>query len=257
MASSNKPLSARSLALLAMYRGQYRRATDYLREAILINASQKAFLSEARNELFLATALRAMGKAGESAIALERAASRIKETTGQVWLTTRIGVDYARAGSADRSRPLLDKARAEADVTDPQQSSDIHRLEGEIACARGGCVQGLELLLLADQENHSPLTAESLAHAYQVRKDTAKAISAYEVVAGMSSRSLGWEAQQAWLDAQFWLADAYARTGAPGKAVSTLDQFLTRWSEGDPDLPMMVRAKRLRAVLSDGGSAAK
>jgi len=250
MAASNKPLSTRSLALLDMYRGKYRRAIARLHEAILLNQSAKVPLSEARNQLFMAAALEAIGDARESTAALERAAGCIRQTTGQVWLAARIGIEQARRGAVDKSTQMLAKAQAEAEPTNPQQSSDIHRLQGEIELARGRRDRGIELLLLADRENASPLTAESLARAHRLSHHTDEALAAYASFLAMEHLSLGWESQQGWIDAHYWLADLYAQRGDARRALPLLDDMVARWKDADPDLPMLKRASELRTRLT-------
>ena len=151
----------------------------------------------------------------------------------------------------DKSARVLAKAQAEAEPTNPQQESDVHRLQGEMELARGHGEKGIELLLLADRENHWPLTAESLARAYRLGKDLNKAIAANEALVAMQDRSLGWEAQQGWLDAHYWLADLYQRLGNAQKARTLTDDMLARWKDADPDLPMLKRVLQLRTQLGD------
>ena len=249
--SSNRPLSTRSLALLDMYRGKYRRAVDRLREAVLLNQAAKVPLSESRNQLFMATALEAIGDTKGSLGALDRAITCANETTGQVWLVTRIGIEYARRGAMDKATRALAKAQAEAEPTNPQQGSDVHRLQGELELARGHGEKGIELLLLADCENHWPLTAESLARAYRSDQDVNKAIAASEALIAMHDRSLGWEAQQGWLEAHYWLADLYQRVGNTQKARTMTDDMLARWKDADPDLPLLKRVLQLQTQLGE------
>ena len=249
--SSNRPLSTRSLALLDMYRGKYRRAVDRLREAVLLNQAAKVPLSESRNQLFMATALEAIGDTKGSLGALDRAITCANETTGQVWLVTRIGIEYARRGAMDKATRALAKAQAEAEPTNPQQGSDVHRLQGELELARGHGEKGIELLLLADRENHWPLTAESLARAYRLDQDLNKAIAANEELIAMHDRSLGWEAQQGWLEAHYWLANLYLRLGNTQKARTMTDDMLARWKDADPDLPLLKRVLQLQTQLGE------
>ena len=250
LAGANRPLSTRSLALLDMYRGAYTSAVERLQEAILLNQSAKGVLNEARNQYFLASALAARGDARRSLAALDRAVICANQTKGQVWLVTRIGIEFARRRALDRAAALLAKALAEADLTNPLQASDVHRLQGEIELARGAdAARGVERLLVADRENHVPLTQEAVARAYRLTHDRDKAITAYESLLAMHDDSLGWEAQRSWLEAHYWLASLYADRGLAGKALPLLETMLDRWKNGDPDLPMRLLAERLRLQL--------
>ena len=66
----------------------------------------------------------------------------------------------------------------------------------------------------------------------------------------MHDRSPGWEAQQGWLEAHYWLAVLYQKCGHHQKALGSLDDLLARWKDADPDLPMLKRATGLRAELA-------
>jgi eukaryotic-like serine/threonine-protein kinase len=250
LAASNKPLSTRSLALLDMYRGKYKSAIERLRDAVLLNRSAKAPLSESRNHLFLATAFEARGDINGTRTALEKAAECLRELKGQVWLPTRIGIGHARAGALEQAEQLLRKARSESEPANQQHSSDLHRLEGELALARGDRQKGVDLLLLADRENHSSLTQESVARAYRSSGDTDKAVAALEALLRMHDGSLGWEAQQGWLEAHYWLAALSQRSGNPRKALDLTGDMLARWKDADPDLPMLKRVIRLRSQVT-------
>ena len=57
LATPSKPQALRSLALLDLYLGKYRDAKAKLTEALLLNVSGKALLSEARNHLFMSILL--------------------------------------------------------------------------------------------------------------------------------------------------------------------------------------------------------
>jgi tetratricopeptide (TPR) repeat protein len=250
LAASNKPQSTRSLALLDMYRGKYKHAIERLHEAILLNRAAKVPLSESRNQLFLAIALETYGDQNGTKTALQEAAACLRHEEGQVWLVTRIGILHARSHALDEAEQLLKKAKAEAEPTNPKQSSDIHRLEGELAFARGDRNRGIVSLLLADRENHGPLTQDSVGRAYRLNDDLGKAITAHEALIAMHQSSLGWEAQQAWLEAHYWLAVLYQRRGDPQKALTLIDDLLARWKDADPDLPMLKSATRVRSELT-------
>jgi tetratricopeptide (TPR) repeat protein len=250
LAAGNTPLSTRSLALLHMYRGQYRKAIERLREAVLLNQSAKVPLSESRNQLFLATALEARGDRKGSAAAVERAAACLRAEVGQIWLASRIGTAFARQGAVERARAVLRKCEAEAQAGNTQQSSDLNRLRGETAWASGEREQAREFLRVADAENHTPLSQESLARAARLGGQTEDAIAAYEALLAMHDLSLGWEPQQLWIEGHYWLAELYRRRGDTTKAQALLDSFLLRWKDADPDVPMLKNASDLRAQVT-------
>src|SRR5206468_9234755 len=59
--ADKKARGNRSLALLEMYRGRYAKAAGYLRDAIRLNHTNGANVSEFRDHLYLARALEAVG----------------------------------------------------------------------------------------------------------------------------------------------------------------------------------------------------
>jgi tetratricopeptide (TPR) repeat protein len=250
LTTPSKALATRSLALLDMYRGKYRNALERLQEAILLNQSDRASLSESRNQFFCAQALEALGKPQASLEALDRSAAAWSATTGQAWLGSRIAIAFARGGRLDKATQLMGKIRAQTDVSNSRQASDVHRLEGEAQIARGVTEKGIELLLLADRENHSSLTQESLARAYRVSGNIDRARPAYDAIIAMPNLSLGWEAQQGWLDAHYWRATTDERSASNGEALRIIDRLFVLWKDADPDVSTLNAAKRLRTRFS-------
>ncbi len=247
LATSNKPLSTRSLALLDMYRGKFRSARERLQEAIVLSRANKSLLSESRNHLFDAIALKAQGNHNECLGALDKATKCMSGTAPQVWLAARIGIAYSRSGAIQKALHILDKAQKDAEVTNPQDRSEIHRLQGEIELARGNFTKAIEFVTLADREHHSQLTAESSAFVYRIANDRDKAIAAYETFIRMPN--LGWELQQEWLDAHYWLASLYQQHGEKERAIALLEKLLMLWKEADPDVPILREAKTEYAKL--------
>jgi tetratricopeptide (TPR) repeat protein len=144
---------------------------------------------------------------------------------------------------------VLRKCEAEAQVGNIQHSSDLNRLRGEIAWASGAREQALQFLRVADTENHTPLTQESLARAARLGGDTNNATTAYEALLAMNDRSLGWEPQQSWLEGHYWLAGLYGQRGDTVKARTVLDALLQQWKDADTDLPLLKSASYLRTRL--------
>lgn len=233
-----KPTALRSLALLDLYQGKYRDARSNLQQALLSNKAEKALLSEARNHIFIYILLQGMGDQVESQRELDAATGCLESLPPQVWMTSRIGVGYARGRSVDKAARILDKIQKLVNPNDSIQTGDLHRLEGELELARGNKARAVELLQLADRENHSPLTVESLARAFEISGNTDEAVTAYETVVDMSNDAAGWEPQQDWLGAHVKLAKLYLGRNEIEKARKILGQFLELWKEADPGLPL-------------------
>jgi len=63
------------------------------------------------------------------------------------------------------------------------------------------------------------------------------------------NRSLGWEAQQRWLEARYTLAQDYLALGQRDQARKTIESLLQIWKDADANLPLKQKALELRASL--------
>ncbi len=250
LATPSKPSALRSLALLDLYLGKYRDAKPKLAEAILLNVSQKSLLSEARNHLFMAIVHEGEGDPVGIQRELDKAARCLETLPPQPWLSARIAVGYARGRNVEKAAGILGKVRKDTNPNDPAQNSELHRLEGEVEFARGNQARGLELLALADREQHGPLSVESLARAQRLAGKTGEATGSYEIFLDLRGRSDGWEPQRSWFQAHGQLASLYIARKEPEKARRVLQELLDLWKDADPDLPVYKEARRLLGVGS-------
>jgi len=85
-----------------------------------------------------------------------KAARCLEVPAPPVWLGVRIGIGYARAGATPQAARLLNIVREHTDLKSAQDSSELHRLEGELELARGKSRHALDLLLMADNEYRGP-----------------------------------------------------------------------------------------------------
>jgi DNA-binding winged helix-turn-helix (wHTH) protein/tetratricopeptide (TPR) repeat protein len=246
-----KPQALRSLALLAMYEGRYHEAKGRLDEVIQLDTSPKELLRVSRNHLFMSIVMEGMGRRAELVAELNRAARGLEVPAPPVWLGVRLGVAYARAGATPQAARLLNIVREHTDLKSAQDSSELHRLEGELELARGNSRRALDLLLTADNEYRGPFTAESLARAYRVTGDNIRAIGSYELLLGMKDASLGFEPQQNWISAHYWLARLYASQAEKLKAKKLAEALLGMWKGADSDLPLLRNTVRLTRELAD------
>lgn len=247
---ASKAGGLRSLALLDLYEGKYASARDRLDQAVQLSASKKFFLNESRNSLFLAIALDGQGRRAASLAALDRATRMAAQANAGVWLRSRIAVAYARHGSARAAGDLVDGMRGNVDPQSAEQRSDLHRAEGETLLAQRQPDRALAALTLADNERRSPFTVESLARAARLRGDLEAAIRHYRGLLDMKDGSLGFEPQQDWLGARYWLARAYFSRGEANSARETLAPLLETWRDGDADLPLLHDARQLASRLA-------
>ncbi len=247
LAAGNKSAALRSLAMLDMYEGKYRQARQRLEDAILLNSSAKAALSESRNHLFLSMLYEGQGRRAESAAELARAVEDMYASGSAPWLAVRIAIAYIHLGDINRALGLLELARKNRDLNSPEQRSDMHRLEAELELVRGNYPESLRKFVLADNEYHTAFSVEGLARAYRMSSNTDRAVTAFEQLLGLKGESLGFEPQQQWQAAHYWLAKLYLSRGETQKARDMLGALLGIWRNADADLPLLRDAVRLMA----------
>jgi eukaryotic-like serine/threonine-protein kinase len=88
--------------------------------------------------------------------------------------------------------------------------------------------------------------------AYLQLRDGAQAVSAFEAAKRSrsgASMSVGTALPPYWAQVQLGLARAYAMVGNKPNAKKAYDEFFTIWKNADPDLPMLVAAKKEYAAL--------
>lgn len=239
---------SRSLALLELYKGRHREARTRLQESILDNEAAKRALNAARDHLFMSIVMDGQGNWAGRLGELDKVAKYLPEIGPKVWLGARLGVGYVRAGALHKAAQALEIVRKN-NQQNSEDSSNLHQLEGELELARGNRSRARDLLLLADRENGTPLTIESLAHAYSIAGNTNDAIATYETLIGMREGSMGWEPQQAWFAAHYDLAQTYSSHGQRDKARNLVGKLLDMWKEADPDLPLLKKALFLKQQL--------
>jgi tetratricopeptide (TPR) repeat protein len=257
IAAGRKARGLRSLALLDMYRGQYDAAIVRLREAILVNRSTGAVVSEFRDRLFLVRALDAKGATRASAAELDAVdALAAKTPLGPEWLAMPAKI-RARGGQLADARTLLAMmSRTASDATvgssaNRNTSRDAGHLDvarGELALAEGRSAEAVgrfEAARVVDARDTSAL--ESLAVALVASGRLADAAKRYEELIAL--RPLGVEAQEDWVRAHVRLGEVYERLGKPDSARASYEQLIALWKDGDADLLALKEARDRRARL--------
>ena len=235
----------RSMALLDVYEGQHRHAIATFREAALTNESARVGTSAARDRLFLATTLLAVGDRTGALRELDAAVALLPTSAPQLWMSARIGQAYARAGAARKAADILSATRPHAEANNVEHQSELHVLEGEIELARDHPARALELFDLAYRERPWPLTMEPLARAELAQKLTDRGVERFRTLVGLAHRCLGWEAQTPWLNAHYTLARLLAERGERDEARRVIDQLLRIWKDSDGSPTLLAQAKAL------------
>ena len=247
-APGEHPRGLRSQALLDLWQGKYAQAEPRLIEAARLNEALKRGLSVGRDLLYLAILRDGLGDTRGSLAFLDRAVGTFEKSTSAAGFLSRAGVMYVRFGELTRARRVLDIAQRQLTET-PTLGYEVRRFEGELIFAGGERDRGIDVLAKADAELGAipALTKESLGYAYERAGRLDPAIEAYTAI--KENQVEGWEPQQAWLNLQYRLAALHAKRGERDKAAALLDRLLDRWQNADPNLPLLIAAKKLRGNL--------
>jgi tetratricopeptide (TPR) repeat protein len=179
---------------------------------------------------------------------LHRAAAAYESVSAAAFLA-RAGVQYARAGDLTRAQRVLDAALRQFKETKQDVTYHARLLEGELMVARGEHDRAIELLSKVDAEvDAEPMeTRASLGYAYDRAGRDEMTVRTYEAIGDWDAA--GWEFQHGWFSQQLRLAELYAKRGERAKAVAGLDRILALWRNGDPSLPLLIAARKLRGTL--------
>jgi len=254
--TSNQARGQRSMALLEMYRGRYGAAIVHLRQAIVINKTNNARVSEYRDRLYLARAYQAKGLAQPFAAELD-AVHRLAldSTLAPEWLR-RVGKVEARAGRIGQARTILTlMSKTAGDAT---ASSSLNRnaaaerahfdvVRGEIELAERRAPKAVEFFQSAYVIDSHADTLDSLAAALHAAGQLEDAAKRYEEL--LARNDVGNESQDQSLSAQVRLAEIYARLGRPDRARALCDAFLAQWKTADADLLLLIEARKVLASV--------
>ena len=239
----------RSLAFLDLYRGRYTSAQSRLEQSLEMQRGQVSPLSGARVHLLLAIVAEGKGDALGQRQNLDDAMGSLENIQAKVVIGAMLGDAYARAGLVDQAEKIVALITPAADSRNPEQMGYLHLLEGEIAMSLGQHDKAIDLLKESDKENRTGLSVEALAHAYQQSGEIDEAVATYEKMLGLTDLPLGWEPQQRWLEARYFLALDYSSRGDKQKARETLAALLNLWKDADSNLPLLKQAQAEYAKL--------
>jgi eukaryotic-like serine/threonine-protein kinase len=238
----------RSLAFLDLYHGRYANAQRRLEECLELVQKQSVTLEVARVHLVLAIVAEGKGDAKGQLKNLDAASSYLNDIQVKALFGAILGDAYARAGHVNQAEKIAAIIAPASDRSNSEQMGYMHLLQGDIALSHGQNDRAIDLLKQSDQEDATGFSEEALAHAYQESGRLDQAIAAGEKML-TSSRSLGWEPQQRWLQARYALALDYLSRGEKLKARNTLAKLLNLWKDADPNLLLLKQAKSEYAKL--------
>jgi tetratricopeptide (TPR) repeat protein len=244
-----KALGYRSLGILDMCKGQYSSALNHLKEATVLHKILNYAVSEVRDRLYMAFAFKAKGNMNGFYNEL-KTIEQIKEN---YYLETRYlllaGKLYVREGDIEKAERLLEDLSTKFEENQPMDLSHFKTLKGEIELAKGNHDEAVSLFEEANTLRKDNFSLESLAYAYLLKGDTARAVASYEELIN-DKGLLGWEPQEWWLQGHFQLGKIYEEKGDTEKASHYYQRFLDLWINADEDLPLLIETKARMAKLT-------
>jgi serine/threonine-protein kinase len=232
----------RSLAYLDFYRGNYQAGIAHMSEATLIAGGFDEQIIEPRTRMMLASALEESGQHDAGRRERMRVVRSISNKNFPPRLLLFLGKPLARGGNIRLASEILDSLRARARADNPEDQSDLAVLEGEVALARGRTGQATDYLRRAFGLDSTKYALESLAHATMASGDLSTSTKLYERLA--SGHEFGWEPQQYWRFAPYWLGVVYEARGDRRLALEAYHRLLREWPGADSTLPVIKAAKR-------------
>ena len=260
--SSSQARGHRSLGLLETYRGRYSAAIDHFKQAIVINRTNKAQVSEFRDRLFLARAYRAKGNGASG----RRGARRRAPARDHLARWRRNG--SAASGKKRRESGRMAQARATLGLMaktagDATAASSINRnaeaerahfeiVRGEIELGEGRAAKAVEAFESAYVIDPQIGTLDSLAMGLLRAGRPDEAAKRFEAM--LARKDYGSESQEQSFNAQIRLAEIHARLGRSDRARELSEGLIAQWKGGDEDL-VLAQGRSRAAGRSEVGTS--
>ncbi len=240
----------RSLAYLAMLRGQYRGAVDHLTAAVALTQDEISFFSRLRNQTLLAEAFLIRGARESAAQELDQALRLAGSHSVEPRLLALLGRVLVRAGRIQDGRAVLARIDREIKPGNPADQSARGLLFAELALARGAPEQAFEAIRRDIDPGFAGWRDGLWGRTLGERGIIDSALTALAAFAG--GDEFGVDFQADWILAPLDVARLAESVGDSATARAALQSLLTRWREGDPDLPVLLAAQRSLARLQRG-----
>lgn len=237
----------RSLAYLAMLRGQYRAAIDHLSTAVLLSRATGAGLSLLRNEALLAEAYLVRGAPQLASRELDQALKQARAQFVEPGFLALLGRVLVRANRLGDAREVLGRIEAVVKPGNLTDRSARGLLIAELAMARGAPDAAFEAI-----RNDIDPTLEDWREALVGRVLAGRGVldSALTATAAFArGDSFGQDTQGDWVLAPLEVARLAEALGDSATARAALQTLLDRWKEADPDLTLLRDARLYLARL--------
>lgn len=244
----DRALGMRSMGFLALWQGQIGRAIDFFSQAADATVQLNSPLSEGRNRLLLATALRAAERIPEANAQVSRALALTssKVFVPQFLVFAAVGcIRLGRLADADSMLRLIRSRSNPQNVRDRDAESLV---AAALHVARHQPDSALRLL-------SSPTTTSPVGYVMALRAEAFIALGARDSARVtleklISEPIFGFEGQEEWQNAPFTLGTLLEAQGDTAGATAAYLRFLERWRDAPAALPRLVAARARLAELS-------
>jgi tetratricopeptide (TPR) repeat protein len=238
----NRARGLRSLAWLAMYRGQFRRAVPHLVEAIRLNQSGSARISVFRDQLILTHVLLFLGDTVQARRMLDSAVGTVRGVALDPGFLLYLGQAQLRAGRPEAAQETFLALRGRVIATSPLDLARQQGLESHVLLAQGDARVALTAAQPVHDERTAAFRLSALAQAYRA---TGQLDSALATAVRLSNTfAFGEEAQVEWQRGPLLVARYAEARGDSATARAAYSRLLEQWKQGDQDLPEVVYARR-------------
>jgi tetratricopeptide (TPR) repeat protein len=238
------------MAVLRMLAGRHGEAVRFAGEAVALNRSRAAALSEYRDRLFRAVALGLLGDSSRMREDLTVADSLAQSPAiAPEWLVF-LGRLQARSGWIELAERTLRSIVARADSGNRDDQEALAELHAEIALARGRPDVALRHLEPLAAERGSALVLDGLARAHRMQGDVEQAVRQYQQI--IARRAFGTERQLPWMLAHYELGRIALERADTAQAMIRFGEFVELWKDGDPEAPALADARRYLEGLRKG-----
>jgi DNA-binding SARP family transcriptional activator/tetratricopeptide (TPR) repeat protein len=250
--SANQARGHRSLGYLAMYQGRFRGAVEHLEAAVGLNNPRG--LSAYRDLLLLADAELSRGRQAQANRALDRAMTIFRGSDLQAGFLTLGGHQLIRADRLREARLVLDSLAARAALRPRfvQDQEALAVLRADLALALGRPAEAAAAIGARPLEDFWALgmsiRAEALAGTGQLDSALVLARAVVDTI------RFGVEGQLEAFRTFGRLARIAEGAGDSATARAAYSSLLARWKDGDPDLPLILEARRELLRLQPGAN---
>jgi len=253
---NNRARGFRSSAFLEMYQGRYGAAIKELQQAIALNQTHRAAISEYRDRLILHTALTATGRTADAAAewaVIDRLTRTLSLGPEWLWEPVKRMARAGRATDATRLLGLMQKtlstatAASAANRSASRDQALLDLAQAELELASGRIERALDASKRADAALNLVDSMESVAVVLLAAGRVEEAVSRYEEL--LKKSPFGLEAQEPWFRSHLSLGRLYERQGRPEDARRLYASLLERWKDGDPAVVLLKTVREQLARL--------